>query len=173
MLEVAGVDRVITLDLHASQIQGFFDVPVDNLVSEPTMTKYIMDNVADYTEGVVIAKNAGAAKRVTSFADRLKIDFAIIHKELPYSNNNNNHHNFHHEINAQAPMQSLMGTEGTLIPGNNLSRSLATSPETDSSNLTIVGEVQGKVAFILVIIRDCYSFNNTSNNSMYFLTRMT
>lgn len=153
MLEVAGVDRVITLDLHASQIQGFFDVPVDNLVSEPTMTKYIMDNVADYADGVVIAKNAGAAKRVTSFADRLKIDFAIIHKELPYSSCNNNNHNFHHEVHAQTPLQSLMATEGILIPGNNLSRSLATSPATEASNLTIVGEVEGKVAFILVTLK--------------------
>ncbi|KAI5451609.1 hypothetical protein NCC49_001591 [Naganishia albida] len=63
MLREAGCDHVITMDLHASQIQGFFDVPVDNcMLSRPL-------------------PDAGGAKRATSIADRLNIDFALFHKE--------------------------------------------------------------------------------------------
>ncbi|KAJ3039582.1 Ribose-phosphate pyrophosphokinase 2 [Rhizophlyctis rosea] len=81
MLAVAGVDHIITMDLHSSQTQGFFKSPVDNLTAEPCIIRYIRDNYPDYQNGVVISKNAGGAKRVTSLADRLKMDFALIHRE--------------------------------------------------------------------------------------------
>ncbi|CAG8515685.1 8433_t:CDS:2 [Paraglomus occultum] len=81
LLSVAGVDHVITMDLHASQMQGFFNKPVDNLSAEPRIIQWIEDCVPDYTNGVVVSKNAGGARRVTSLADRLKIDFALIHTD--------------------------------------------------------------------------------------------
>ena len=81
MLLTAGVDHIITLDLHASQIQGFFDIPVDNLFAEPSIARYIQETYPDYeSRAVVVAKNAGGAKRVTSLADRMKMDFALLHK---------------------------------------------------------------------------------------------
>lgn len=64
MLGVAGVDHIITMDLHSSQIQGFFNKPVDNLLSEPSLAKYIMEKIEDYQNGVVVSKNAGGAKRL-------------------------------------------------------------------------------------------------------------
>lgn len=81
MLSVAGADHIITMDLHASQIQGFFDIPVDNLFAEPAVVKWIMDNIPDYKNACIVSPDAGGAKRVTSIADRLNIDFALIHKE--------------------------------------------------------------------------------------------
>jgi len=63
LLSVAGVDHVITMDLHASQMQGFFNNPVDNLYAEPSIAKWIQDFVPEYTNGVVVCKNAGGAKR--------------------------------------------------------------------------------------------------------------
>lgn len=63
MLVVAGVDHVITMDLHSSQIQGFFDKPTDNLFAEPSIAKYIREHVVGYEFGVVVSKNAGGAKR--------------------------------------------------------------------------------------------------------------
>ena len=63
MLRVAGVDHVMTIDLHSSHIQGFFNVPVDNLFAEPSIAKFIKENIPDYIHGVVVSKNAGAAKR--------------------------------------------------------------------------------------------------------------
>ena len=63
MLTVAGCDHVITMDLHASQIQGFFDIPVDNLYSEPLMISYIKQNIEGWRNGIVVSPDAGGAKR--------------------------------------------------------------------------------------------------------------
>lgn len=63
MLVVAGCDHVITMDLHASQIQGFFDIPVDNLFSEPLMLGYIRREIEGWKEGIVVSPDAGGAKR--------------------------------------------------------------------------------------------------------------
>lgn len=81
LLDVAGVDHVITIDLHASQMQGFFKCPVDNLFAEPLLARWIKMNVQDWREGVVVSKNPGGTKRVTSLADALKLSFGIITTE--------------------------------------------------------------------------------------------
>eukprot|EP00123_Amoebidium_parasiticum_P012906 comp21649_c0_seq1/m.30427 comp21649_c0_seq1/g.30427 ORF comp21649_c0_seq1/g.30427 comp21649_c0_seq1/m.30427 type:complete len:327 (-) comp21649_c0_seq1:275-1255(-) len=81
MLKVAGATQVLCLDLHASQIQGFFDIPCDNLSCEPFLVKYVKEHVPDYPNAVILAKNAGAAKRAVSMANSLKIGFAIIQRE--------------------------------------------------------------------------------------------
>ncbi|KAG6851064.1 hypothetical protein H0H93_002956 [Arthromyces matolae] len=94
MIQKAGCDHVITMDLHASQIQGFFDVPVDNphfgcfllkLYAEPSAILYIRThfNVEDV---VIVSPDAGGAKRATSIADRLGVDFALFHKERKKAN---------------------------------------------------------------------------------------
>ena len=62
-LAVAGCDHVITMDLHASQIQGFFDFPVDNLYSEPLMISYIKRNIEDWRNSIIARPDAGGAKR--------------------------------------------------------------------------------------------------------------
>ncbi|RXW16038.1 hypothetical protein EST38_g9816 [Candolleomyces aberdarensis] len=81
MLTVAGCDHVITMDLHASQIQGFFDIPVDNLWSEPLMMGYIKRSIPGWEDGIVVSPDAGGAKRVTAMADKLNIEFAIVHRK--------------------------------------------------------------------------------------------
>jgi len=78
LLHVAGVNHVITLDLHASQMQGFFKCPVDNLVAEPLLSRWIRVNVPNWREAVVVSKNPGGTKRVTSLADALKLSFGIV-----------------------------------------------------------------------------------------------
>ena len=75
---VAGVKHVITVDLHASQMQGFFKCPVDNLHAEPLIARWIRQHVPNWREGVVVSKNAGGTKRVTSLADALKLNFGIV-----------------------------------------------------------------------------------------------
>ncbi|KAJ2385278.1 ribose-phosphate pyrophosphokinase 1, partial [Coemansia sp. RSA 2559] len=92
MLTVSGADHIITMDLHASQMSGFFSIPVDNLFSEPTIARWLIENVIRNNDGngaspvgaegvVVVAKNAGGAKRVTALADRLGSSFALIHTD--------------------------------------------------------------------------------------------
>lgn len=78
LLTVAGVDHVITVDLHASQMQGFFTKPVDNLYAEPLLARWIRHNVSNWRESVVVSKNPGGTKRVTQLADVLKLNFALI-----------------------------------------------------------------------------------------------
>lgn len=86
MLSTAGADHIITMDLHASQIQGFFDIPVDNLYAEPAVLKWIKDNIPEWRNSCIVSPDAGGAKRVTSIADRLNVDFALIHKERKKAN---------------------------------------------------------------------------------------
>ncbi len=78
LLHVAGVNHVITVDLHASQMQGFFKCPVDNLVAEHLLARWIRMRIANWRDGVVVSKNAGGTKRVTSLADSLKLSFGIV-----------------------------------------------------------------------------------------------
>lgn len=84
-LQEAGCDHVITMDLHASQIQGFFDIPVDNLYAEPSTIRYIRENI-DYKNAIIVSPDAGGAKRAASIADRLDLNFALIHKERQRAN---------------------------------------------------------------------------------------
>ncbi|CAJ0843599.1 3971_t:CDS:2, partial [Entrophospora sp. SA101] len=70
-------NHIMTMDLHDPQFQGYFDVPVDNLYSQPLMIKYIKENIPNWTNAIIISPDAGA----TSIADKLQIDFALIHKE--------------------------------------------------------------------------------------------
>ncbi|SCU89416.1 LANO_0D04830g1_1 [Lachancea nothofagi CBS 11611] len=85
MLTTAGCDHVVTMDLHASQIQGFFDVPVDNLYAEPSVVRYIREHIK-YNEAIIISPDAGGAKRAAALADRLDLNFALIHKERARAN---------------------------------------------------------------------------------------
>jgi len=87
LIETAGANRIITLDLHASQIQGFFDIPVDNLYAEKLFLKYIVENIRGKPEEkVVVSPDAGGVKRAKSVADELGVDLAIIHKERKKAN---------------------------------------------------------------------------------------
>ncbi|MFC2076071.1 ribose-phosphate diphosphokinase [candidate division KSB1 bacterium] len=78
LITAAGADRVITVDLHAGQIQGFFDIPVDHLYSAPVFSEYLkklkLDNM------ILVSPDVGRADRTRSFAKRLELDMAIIDK---------------------------------------------------------------------------------------------
>ncbi|XP_019644189.1 PREDICTED: phosphoribosyl pyrophosphate synthase-associated protein 2-like isoform X3 [Branchiostoma belcheri] len=77
----AGMTHLITMDLHAKEIQGFFDVPVDNLRASPFLLQYIQEQIPDYRNAVIVAKNPGSARRAQSLAERLRLGLAVIHGE--------------------------------------------------------------------------------------------
>jgi len=83
LIQTAGIDRVITLDLHASQIQGFFDIPVDNLFAETLIAKYIKRIPG---EKVIVSPDAGGVKRAKAISDHLDVPLVIIHKERKKAN---------------------------------------------------------------------------------------
>lgn len=86
LLTTAGADHVVTMDLHAGQIQGFFTVPVDNLFASPAITHWIKNNLEDWEEAVLVSPDMGGAKRCTGLASKLNLDFALIHKERKRAN---------------------------------------------------------------------------------------
>ena len=83
LITQAGVDRVMTLDLHAGQIQGFFDIPTDNLVAIPFMAKDIKVNYPDPHELMIVSPDVGGVVRARALADRLNVDLAIVDKRRP------------------------------------------------------------------------------------------
>ncbi|QDP38825.1 ribose-phosphate diphosphokinase [Radiobacillus deserti] len=84
LLQTAGASRVITLDLHAPQIQGFFDIPVDQLVGVPILADYFLKKELD--DIVVVSPDHGGVTRARHMADRLKAPIAIIDKRRPKPN---------------------------------------------------------------------------------------
>ncbi len=78
LLTAAGVSRVLTVDLHAGQIQGFFNIPVDHLYSAPVMLEYIKENYGN--DIVIVSPDAGGVERARAFAKRLHSPIAIIDK---------------------------------------------------------------------------------------------
>jgi ribose-phosphate pyrophosphokinase len=86
LMEVAGVDRTITMDLHCPQIQGFTNVPLDNLYSRITLFKKLQDYNLNINNGVVLAPDIGSAKMSQSYAKKLGIGFALIDKRRPKHN---------------------------------------------------------------------------------------
>ena len=87
LLEAAGSDRIITMDLHADQVQGFFNVPVDHLNSLVLFVKYFREIIAKKNKDyVVVSPDTGRAKACKKLADKLGVDLAILHKNRPDHN---------------------------------------------------------------------------------------
>jgi ribose-phosphate pyrophosphokinase len=84
LITVAGASRVLTMDLHAGQIQGFFDIPVDNLYASPIVLEYLRKQFTD--DLVLIAPDAGGVERTRAFAKRLDASLAIIDKRREAAN---------------------------------------------------------------------------------------
>jgi ribose-phosphate pyrophosphokinase len=84
LVTVSGADRVLTMDLHAGQIQGFFDIPVDNLYAKPVVLNYIRDRFMDHL--CVVSPDAGGVERARAYAKPLKADLAIIDKKRERAN---------------------------------------------------------------------------------------
>ncbi|KAF7963257.1 ribose-phosphate pyrophosphokinase [Cupriavidus sp. UYMU48A] len=84
MLEVAGVERVLTMDLHADQIQGFFDIPVDNIYASPVLLGDLREK--NYGDLLVVSPDVGGVVRARALAKELNCDLAIIDKRRPKAN---------------------------------------------------------------------------------------
>ncbi|WP_144513548.1 ribose-phosphate diphosphokinase [Bacillus sp. FJAT-22090] len=86
LLTTAGATRAIVLDLHAPQIQGFFDIPIDHLVAVPILSDYFLSKDIDPSEVVIVSPDHGGVTRARKMADRLKAPIAIIDKRRPRPN---------------------------------------------------------------------------------------
>ena len=86
MIEAAGADRVLTMDLHAAQIQGFFDIPVDNLLGNPVFVRYYMSKFEHPEEMVVVSPDVGSVSRSRTFANKMGMSLAIVDKRRERAN---------------------------------------------------------------------------------------
>ena len=87
MITAAGADRVLTMDLHAAQIQGFFDIPVDNLFGNPIFVDYYAKKFGEKAEDmVVVSPDVGSVARARAFAQKLHMGLAIVDKRRPKAN---------------------------------------------------------------------------------------
>jgi ribose-phosphate pyrophosphokinase len=82
-LEVAGIDRLVTMDLHAGQVQGFFSKPVDHMTAMPILSQYVKDQLGHESDLVVIAPDAGRVKLGTKFSQKIGTPLALLAKERP------------------------------------------------------------------------------------------
>lgn len=86
LITAAGADRVLTMDLHAPQIQGFFDIPVDNLLGVPVLIPYFDAHFPNKEDVVVVSPDLGSVTRARKFAEKFDVPLAIIDKRRPKAN---------------------------------------------------------------------------------------
>ncbi len=90
MITAAGADRVLTMDLHANQIQGFFDIPVDHLLGSPTFVEYFLNKFPEdkfnHDDFVVVSPDVGSVARARAFAEKVHMGLAIVDKRRPKAN---------------------------------------------------------------------------------------
>lgn len=115
MLMAVGVRRVLCMDLHAGQIQGFFNIPVDHLYAAPVLVKHIKENFEDI---ILVSPDAGGVERTRAFAKRLKCGLAIIDKRRDKPNECEAMHVIGDVTNRVAiMMDDMVDTAGTLCSG--------------------------------------------------------
>ena len=88
LISTAGADRVLTMDLHAAQIQGFFDVPVDHLYAAPVINSYFLDLKIPTDKLVIVSPDEGAIKRTLPHVEKLGGSFAIVDKRRTSASQN-------------------------------------------------------------------------------------
>lgn len=86
ILTVAGADRILTMDLHAAQLQGFFDIPLDHLLGVPVLAQHFKEKFTSYEDIVVVSPDVGSVTRSRKLATRLDVPLAIIDKRRPKAN---------------------------------------------------------------------------------------
>jgi len=114
LLETVGVERVLTMDLHADQIQGFFDIPVDNIYASPVLLSDLKSKA--YPDLVVVSPDVGGVVRARALAKQLGVDLAIIDKRRPKANVSEVMHVIG-EIDGRncVIMDDMIDTAGTLV----------------------------------------------------------
>jgi ribose-phosphate pyrophosphokinase len=114
LLQTVGVDRVLTMDLHADQIQGFFDIPVDNIYASPVLLRDL--RAKNYSDLIVVSPDVGGVVRARALAKQLNCDMAIIDKRRPKANVSEVMHVIG-EIDGRncVIMDDMVDTAGTLV----------------------------------------------------------
>ncbi|KPM06212.1 hypothetical protein NH340_JMT03577 [Sarcoptes scabiei] len=152
----AGFTHIITMDLHQKEVQGFFDIPVDNLRASSFLLQYIQDSIPDYRNAVIVAKDPGLTKKATSYAERLRLGIAVIHGEHKTSDLD--------QIDGRSspPPPHSSTSLSNALENRIIDVGLNTIPSLAEKNkppMTVVGDVMGRIAIIVDdLIDDVASF---------------
>lgn len=143
MLVKAGMTHLITMDLHQKEIQGFFDIPVDNLRASPFLIDYIQHKIPDYSNAIIVARTPGQAKRATAFAERLRLGIAVIHGDLENQPADET-------IDGPGPMLKPQGLDSrkSVFELPNLTIPVRLFPK-EKLPMDVVGDVSGRIAIIV------------------------
>lgn len=154
LITSAGANNIITMDLHDPQFQGFFDIPVDNLLGMPLIVRYIKDKIVAYKNAIVVSPDAGGAKRATVIAQALGCEFALIHKDRRRDQINS-------PSSAVSPTASTCNSQVPSRKGSPLSDP---SLHHTSTKMMLVGDVQGKDCILIDDIADtCSTITRAAN----------
>ncbi|XP_011146066.1 phosphoribosyl pyrophosphate synthase-associated protein 2 isoform X3 [Harpegnathos saltator] len=140
MLCKSGLTHIITMDLHQKEIQGFFDVPVDNLRASPFLLQYIQESIPDYHNSVIVARNPGSAKKATSYAERLRLGIAVIHGEQREAESDMNDGRYSPPALALASRTMEVGVGVPMHPAK------------EKPPINVVGDVGGRIAIMVVVV---------------------
>uniref|UniRef100_UPI00358E1551 phosphoribosyl pyrophosphate synthase-associated protein 2 n=1 Tax=Myxine glutinosa TaxID=7769 RepID=UPI00358E1551 len=143
MLCKAGLSHLITMDLHQKEIQGFFNIPVDNLRASPFLIQYIQEEIPDYRNAVIVAKSPASAKRAQSFAERLRLALAVIHGEAQDAESDM-------VDGRHSPPPSMPKSSAGIHPSLEMPVMIAK----EKPPITVVGDVGGRIAIIVDDIID-------------------
>ncbi|XP_020811541.1 phosphoribosyl pyrophosphate synthase-associated protein 2 isoform X1 [Drosophila serrata] len=149
MMCTSGLTHIITMDLHQKEIQGFFDIPVDNLRASPFLLQYIQESIPDYRNSVIVARNPGVAKKANSYAERLRLGLAVIHGEQKEAESD--------EVDGRYSPPPTRNSTPQHAPISSSSRQRTTSVSVGVPEhickvkppLTIVGDVNGRIAIMV------------------------
>lgn len=120
LITVAGADRVLTMDLHTPQLQGFFDIPVDHLLGVPILAEYFAKKFESYDDIVAVSPDVGSVTRTRKLAERLEVPIAIIDKRRPKANVSEIMNIVGDVRNKKVILiDDLMDTGGTIVNGAN------------------------------------------------------
>ncbi|GMT36234.1 hypothetical protein PFISCL1PPCAC_27531 [Pristionchus fissidentatus] len=131
LIDKTGACRVVSMDLYKKELQGFFSIPVDNLRASQLIIPYIKQNISDYKNAVIVAKNPDVLPKATSYSEKLKCGIAVIHGT----------YSCERDAHAQSASDETGSAEVNQTP-------LMTPP------LSLVGDVSGKMAIVVDNIID-------------------
>lgn len=137
MLCKAGLTHLITMDIHQKEIQGFFEVPVDNLRASPFLLQYIQESIPDYRNAIIVARNPGSAKKATSYAERLRLGIAVIHGE---------------QKESESDMVDGRNSPPVIPKSRTMDASLESMPVSAAKEkppINVVGDVGGRIAIMV------------------------
>lgn len=138
MICKSGFNHIITMDLHQKESQGFFNCPVDNLRASNFLIQYIQESIPDYRNAVIVARNPGAVKRATSYAERLHLNIAVIHGEEKLSDSD--------AVDGRNSPPLLSPRQGSICLGLQL---LPTVHPKEKPPISVVGDVAGHIAIVV------------------------